>query len=449
MAKTSGATVRLVLKKNRCNANGENPIYLVVCWHSRKEKSTGVYVSERYWNASKEEIRKGFPNAVSLNAMLYGLKHKIVERRQRFEASGIQYSVSMLLDYSEQSTVVSSSYFDLTESYIIQKALNVNSARLYRYTYRVLKNHFGRDNFLIGEITLPVIKRLINDLNVGDNSIRGICGRIAAIWHYAEEKGLVNSNSYPFKEWKYTQKYQKLNRVYYLESSNLIKLKEWFLSRCINVSGELYSFKDGIEDKLMERSSKEFSCLLFLASFLLNGASPIDVALLRADNCSRIAVDGIDYWKVSFKRRKTGMSVNCLLRRDKLTMICFEHFLRFSNYYIYPILKKGLTDKQINNAVSKVTGYASKHLKEICSEINEATIKNNVENNSNEPLIDVNQMTLYVARHSKANDYLSHPGATIHGLATLMGRSVSGLDAYVHEIRNDKDLAYAESLSSI
>ena len=108
-----------------------------------------------------------------------------------------------------------------------------------------------------------------------------------------------------------------------------------------------------------------------------------------------------------------------------------------------------MSDKQITNAVAKFTGYASKHLKVICSEINEATIKSNIKDNVNEPLIDVDSMTLYVARHSKANDYLSHPGATIHGLATLLGRSVAGLDTYVHEIRNDKDLAYAESLSSI
>lgn len=76
-------------------------------------------------------------------------------------------------------------------------------------------------------------------------------------------------------------------------------------------------------------------------------------------------------------------------------------------------------------------------------------LKEEVRKGCNEPLIETEQMTLYVARHTKANDYLSHPGATIHGLATLMGRSVAGLDTYVHMIRNDRDLAAAESLSSI
>ena len=219
-----------------------------------------------------------------------------------------------------------------------------------------------------------------------------------------------------------------------------------------NINGELYSYKSGIEDKLMKKSSIEFSCMFFLLSFLCNGSSPIDVALLKSDNCSRVNIDGKDYWRVEYKRRKTGIPVVCLLKRDILTMVCFERYLGTAfmrGNYIYPILKDGMSEKQVTNAIAKFTGYASKNLKLICNEINEATIKNNVENNVEEPLIDIDKMTLYVARHTKANDYLSHPGATLHALATLMGRSASTLNVYVHQIRGDKDLAVAESLSSI
>lgn len=144
--------------------------------------------------------------------------------------------------------------------------------------------------------------------------------------------------------------------------------------------------------------------------------------------------------------------VVCLLKRDILTMICFERYLGTAfmrNNYIYPVLKDGMSDKQITNAIAKFTGYASKNMKLVCNEINEATIKNNVKNNVEEPLIDIDKMTLYVARHTKANDYLSHPGATLHALATLMGRSANTLATYVHQIRGDKDLAVAGSLSTI
>ena len=192
--------------------------------------------------------------------------------------------------------------------------------------------------------------------------------------------------------------------------------------------------------------------MYFLASFLLNGSSPIDVALLKGENCSRVNIDGVDYWRIEYKRKKTNMPVVCLLKRDILTMVCFERYLGTAymrDNYIYPILKGGMSDKQISNAVAKFTGYASKNLKSICNEINEATIKNNADNGLQEPLIETEYMTLYVARHTKANDYLSHPGATLHALATLMGRSASTLNVYVHQIRGDRDLAAAESLSTI
>ena len=289
-------------------------------------------------------------------------------------------------------------------------------------------------------------------MNLADNSIRGICGRIASVWNFAIRKGLVDSSDYPFRDFVYSQKYKKVNRVYYLDKINLIKVRDWFFNRCLNIDGNLFGYKEGIDVKLEKKNTIEFTCMCFLACFICNGSAPIDLALLKADNCSRVTINGIDYWKIQFKRKKTNMPVVCLLKRDMLTMVCFERFLGTAfmrDNYIYPILKKGMSDKQITNAIGKFTYQASKHLKTICKEINEQTIKNNVDNGLNEPLIEIDKMTLYVARHTKANDYLSHPGATLHALATLMGRSVNGLDTYVHMIRNDSDLAAAESLSSI
>ena len=452
MTKISSASIRLVLKKNRSNSMGENPIYIVVCFNGRKEKSTGVFINERYWNPLREEIRKTCPNAPVLNKMINDIKQRVISKRNEYEYNGKKYTCSMLLeedvilDLSASSNV----FKVIQDRYISEMGLNDNSVRLYEYNYRVLKKYFGRDDFLINDITLSSIKKMIVGLGLSDNSIRGICGRIAAVYNYAIERGIVDAVDYPFKDWKYSQKYKKENRIYYLDAINLKKLRDYFLNMAIEYSGELWSYREGVWESLEKRSSKEFILGYFILLFLCNGSAPVDIALLKGENCDRVKIDGEDYWKICFKRKKTGRSVTCLLKRNVLSIVLFEHFLgRYSGGYIYPILKDGMSDKQITNAVSKFCGYASDKLKDICREINEETIKNNVKNGLEEPLIDVEKMSLYVARHSKANDYLSHPGATIHGLATLMGRSVSGLDTYVHEIRNDMDLAYAESLSTI
>ena len=452
MTKISSASIRLVLKKNRMNSSGENPIYIVVCFNGRKEKSTGVFINERYWNPLREEIRKSCPNFAVLNKMINDIKQRVISKKNDYEYRGIKYTCSMLLeddvvlDLSASSNV----FKNIQDRYISEMGLKDSSIKLYEYNYRVLKKYFGKDDFLINDITLSSIKKLINSLDLGDNSIRGICGRIASIYNYAIDKGIIDISFYPFKEWKYSQNYKKENRIYYLDAINLKKLKDYFLNMVIEYSGELWSYRDGVWENMEKRSSKEFILGYFLLLFLCNGSAPIDIALLTGSNCDRVKIDGEDYWKICFKRRKTNRPVTCLLKRNVLSIVLFEHFFgRYNGGYIFPILKEGMTDKQINNAVAKFCGQASIKLRDICRDINNNTIENNVKNNLEEPLIDVDKMSLYVARHSKANDYLSHTGATIHGLATLMGRSVVGLDTYVHEIRNDRDLAIVESLSSI
>lgn len=453
MTKVSSASIRLVLKKNRSNALGENPIYIVVCFNGRKEKSTGVFVQERFWNPLREEIRRTCPNSIILNKLLSDIKQKVINRRNEFEYIGKRYSPAMLLEDSIQELSANDNeYRVIYKRYLSEMASSDNTIKLYDYNFNVLKKYFGKEDFLITDISLANIKKLIKSLDLGDNSIRGICGRIASIWNYAIRKGIVDSSDYPFKDFIYSQKYKKDNRTYYLDKCNLIKLRDWFTNRCIDISGELFSYRDGIEKRLLKKTSIEFSCAFFLASFLLNGSSPIDIALLKGENCSRVTIDGVDYWRVEYKRKKTNIPVVCLLKRDMLGMICFERYLGTAymrDNYIYPILKGGMSDKQITNAIAKFTGYASKNLKVICQEINEATIKNNVEKGLQEPLIETEHMTLYVARHTKANDYLSHPGATLHALATLMGRSANTLATYVHQIKGDRDLAAAESLSTI
>lgn len=454
MARLSSASIRLVQKLNRQNASGEFPIYIVICWKGRVEKSTGISCLVKYWNPLREEIRRTCPNSIILNKLLSDIKQKAINRRNEFEYIGKRYTASMLLDDSivQDLSANGNEYKNIYKLYLDEMGSSDNTIKLYDYTFRILKEYFGKDNFLINDITLSSIKKLIKGLGLSDNSIRGLLGRIAAVWNFSIRKGIVEADDYPFKDWKYTQKFNKDNRTYYLEKCNLIKLRDWFTDRCIDISGELFSYKSGIDKKLEKKTTIEFSCMFFLASFLLNGSSPIDIALLKGENCSRVNIDGVDYWRIEYKRKKTNIPVVCLLKRDMLGMICFERYLGTAfmrDNYIYPILKGGMSDKQITNAIAKFTGYASKNLKAICNEINEATIKENVEKGLEQPLIETEHMTLYVARHTKANDYLSHPGATLHALATLMGRSASTLNVYVHQIRGDRDLAAAESLSSI
>lgn len=111
MTKVASATVRLVMKKSKVNDMGEHPIYLSVCFNGRKERSTGVFILERYWNPLREEIRKTCPNAPVLNKMINDMKQRVIEKRNKFEYEGKKYTASMLLEDSVQDLSASSNEF--------------------------------------------------------------------------------------------------------------------------------------------------------------------------------------------------------------------------------------------------------------------------------------------------------------------------------------------------
>ena len=85
MAKLSSASIRLVQKMNRMNKNNEFPIYIVVCWKGRVEKSCGVSCLSKDWDSKREVVKRSNSNSVVLNKMLYDIKQRVIERKNDFE----------------------------------------------------------------------------------------------------------------------------------------------------------------------------------------------------------------------------------------------------------------------------------------------------------------------------------------------------------------------------
>ena len=100
MARLQSASIRLVQKMNRQNKNGENPIYVVVCFKGRKEKACGISCLPRYWDSRRELIKGGCPNAPVLNKMLMDIKQRVIERKTFYELNGKVYTPQLLLEDS-------------------------------------------------------------------------------------------------------------------------------------------------------------------------------------------------------------------------------------------------------------------------------------------------------------------------------------------------------------
>lgn len=446
MAKLSSASIRLVMKKNRMNRNGEYPIYLVVCFSGRVEKATGVSCLSRYWDSKREVIKGQCPNAAVLNKMLSDIKQNVINRKNDLEYNGRVYTPSMLLedvqlDFNGKSNI----YADVMNRLISDRRLKSATVNRYKYAYKKLVEYIGRKDFIIDELNVGFIKDFTRWLNVSDCTKRDICACIASVWNYGISKKLVDASEYPFDEFKFTQKFKDGVRDYCIDLINIKKLKEYFLDMVIERNGNRWSYKDGALDRLHKRSSAEFGICFFLACFYLNGSAPTDVARLRVENCSRIMIDGVDYWKIEFKRKKTDTVVSVRLKRDMFSIILLEHFLGFSsNGYVYPVIGDAEGDA-IQRRVKKYGEMAIKAVREAFKAINEETIKSNVINGLEEPLVDVSKVVLYSARHSFASAYLNSAGATVRGAASLLSRSANTIATYIHQLQHDSEIASAVS----
>ena len=67
--------------------------------------------------------------------------------------------------------------------------------------------------------------------------------------------------------------------------------------------------------------------------------------------------------------------------------------------------------------------------------------RENAEKHLNNPLVKVDKVEMYTARHSFASNYVNMPNSSIGGLASLMGRSANKIATYVHQLTKDEDIA--------
>lgn len=447
MAKVSTATVRLVLKKNRKNKNDEYPVYIVVCFGGRVEKATGVSVKEKYWDAKREVIKASAPNAPVLNRMLLDVKQKVLDRKSEYEYAGKRYTPQMLLENSVIDLHANDSdFWSVCQRIIDERRLKDGSMRTYTYTYRKMCEYLKRKNFIIDELTLGVVKDFaewLEKTGIKINTIKRLLSCVAAVWNFAIQKKLVDADGYPFGEFQYTQKYKEVPRDYYLEASHIVRLRDYFLDLVIERDGNRWHYKEGAYERLRQRWTPECGIMWFLMCFKMNGCSPADVALLRPSDCKRISINGEDYWAIDIRRKKTSRDVHIRLKRDVLVTICLEHFLGSSEHFVYPILywKKDATDRYLLEQSHHVSHKAIKHVREAFLSINEKIAKDNVEKKTTEPVVDVARVVMYTPRHSFASQYLSSPGATVNGLASLMARSANTIATYVHQLTKDEEIA--------
>lgn len=426
------------------NKNNEFPIYIVVCWKGRVEKSTGVSCLQRDWDSRREVVKRSCANSVVLNKMLYDIKQRVIERKNDFEYKSQVYTAKMLID----DCVVdldgrSNVYKDIMYRLIDERRLSMNSRKRYEYSYRKICEYLGSDGFIVDELNLGFVKDFSSWLgkSVCDGTIKDLLACVAAVWNYAIDRRIVSDELFPFREFKFTTRFKRGERDYFLDVSHIKLLMDYWLDLVIERDGNRWHYKDGAYDLLRKRTSKEWGILWFLLCYKLNGSAPVDVALLKLSECKNIEINGERYWAIDFKRQKTKRDVHVRWKRDMFSIIALEHFMGDScNGYVYRVIDMDDEYKKLKQS-SRNAEVALKWVRKAFEEINGKIIQSNVDKGLREPLIEVQRVDMYTARHSFANHFINSPNATIGGLASLMARSPNTIATYVHQLTKDEEIA--------
>ena len=376
--------IKIVQRKDRIYADGRCPLFFRFTQKRQcKYISTGIALTQEFWNETEQRITESCPDSESLN---WQLKEKLAEYQKQIDKlTVLEIEVSFDTLFGQKSRYINctvSEYFRQQIDYL--KGIGkVGSAVKYTSCKHLLEQcGLGRKRF--EQIDLQYLQDfeafLIRKGNTS-NSIATKFSVLRAVYNKAVKHKVFAETENPFKQynvgrfWKPTRK-----RAITKEDVQRIQSLE------LPASTEVYS--------------TAFARDIFLFSYCVAGINFKDIATLRYGD--------IQNGRIYYQRHKTGKELNSpILPQTREIMERYSKPDASSDDYIFPILDRHIhkSEQQICNRVHKVIGHVNANLKRIAEM---AGLKVN--------------LTTYVARHTFAT-VLKRSGVNISIISESLGHS--------------------------
>lgn len=430
--KVSIAVIKLVLRTNKVLSDGTHPIMLRCSFNGMKERSTGYSCSVRYWDKVNQVVKKGYPNYVMVNAELKKQKDECISKRDRFVASGEVYTPSMILERDDIRNVITNDFRGLVERYINEKGLESKTIEKWNIVKRNVIKFAGRE-ILINEVNESFCRRYarwLEDNGLKSGSIKSYLGKVVCLLHYAVTLGLIDK--YPLDGWKYHKDYRESKSELYIHSRTLDIMMEMLLDELIERDGNLWHYRDGVIEGLLDIHSEIYSHYLYMIGIWMKGIAPVDISLLRKKDIKVVDIKGKSYYAIDGRRSKTGMLYKVrVLQGCVESNVLIRTMLMFNDNcdYLLPTLK-GYVGKDIKKRVNNIYSYHGEHLVNWFQRVNEEVVRRNVENDDNIPLIDLD-CRYYSYRHSYIMKEIQKPTVNLLALAQTVGKSSHTLHQYI------------------
>lgn len=336
------ATVKVLLKENKVNKNGEMPIYLRII-KDRKAKfiSTGIYIKSTEWNEKTSRVRKSHRNSARLNSFI---ATKVAEAEGvALELETKSKSVSSSRIKNKIMGVAPVNFFDFADNYqaSIKNRVAISTLLQINVAIQKLKDFRKNKPLYMDEITVSFLRDfqdyLVTDLENGANTIYNNLKKIRQIFNEAIRQDIININDNPFLRFSFKQEPTQRN---YLTEEEL----------------------KAMENLPLKKGTKIFHHRnMYVFSTYTGGLRISDVLKLRWEN--------FDGERINIKVQKTSDTLFVKLPNAALEIIkIYQSSKNKSTDFIFPILSNEV-DYSIpiilHRSIASATTLCNKDLKEI------------------------------------------------------------------------------------
>ncbi len=376
-------TVAISLDSRRRKKDGSYPVVLRLGHYQRTTSiSLGFSVQLSDWDDKKHKVRatcKAVSSVSRLNNYFIKRKSQALEIISKLEETGklVGLSISDLRNFIEKQPETLTSFFSYTEKLIEQllKARKVGNARVYKNVFGALKNYRNGKDLRFEEITYSFLKEYeayylgqgfkLNGLSVNLRTLR-------SIYNKAILEGVANQSNYPFKRYK-IQKEKTVKRA--IDQNAMQRIVQLNLepdNPCFNARN------------------------YFLASFMMNGMSFIDMAFLK--------VKDVVNDRIRYRRQKNGRPYDLKLTDSLKELLSFYLKGKTKEDFVFPFIRHTLLSDQYQDVhqARKMYNKGLKELAKIC-EIED-------------------HLTSYVSRHSFATHAMMKE-VPLNAISSMLGHS--------------------------
>jgi integrase len=312
------ASVKVLLRTDKLNKQGQHPVVIQVVHHRKKRTiSLGHYLFTTEWDPigemaiERSNVKEYKLYLQRLNSVIAKKKSIIKKVIVDLEETGNAFTVDSIIEQIKRQQN-SATVFSCGERTVqkLEETGRLGNAKYYETSLNAFKRFRNNRDLTFDELTYKMVlafEEYLQKNNCKVNSIAAYMKALRAIYNTAIKEGDAKQELYPFNK-------------YHIKLEKTVK-------RAI-VKGSITSMK---ELDLSERPDLIWVRDIFLFSFYCRGMSFIDIAFIKVSN---IVNDRIDY-----ARNKTHQKFSIKLTEPIREIISKYNNLGEPDSYLFPIIK--------------------------------------------------------------------------------------------------------------